>query len=139
DAMQRLPEKIISDKENRYIKGTLLKISDSDLTQMLRSEKTELQTLKLTFTEGQFRAESGDAELSASIIGYYTVEEDPNRLQFHVERLDYKGFPLDETTNRALEKEYDLSLTPGLVLPMLKAKEVTTENGMLTVKFAIQF
>lgn len=138
-AMQKLPQKIIGDKENRYIKGTSLAISDTDLTEMLRSTNPELATLTLTFKDGRFTAKNTDPKLNASIVGYYTVEENPNRLQFHVEQLDYNGFPLDETTNRALERDYDLSFTPGLVLPMLHAKEVSTRDGLLTVIFGLKF
>lgn len=138
-AMQQLPGKIIGDKENRYIKGTSLAISDADLTAMLRSANPELEKLTLTFKDGRFTARNTDRDLDASIVGYYTVEENPNRLQFHVEKLDYNGFPLDETTNRSLERDYDLSFTPGLVLPMLHAKEVSTQDGLLTVIFTIKF
>ncbi|WP_058301853.1 hypothetical protein [Gorillibacterium timonense] len=139
EAMQKLPEKIISDKEKHYIKGTSLDISDADLTRMLHEEKAELGNLVLTFADGQFQAESQEGELKAIITGHYTVEEDPNRLQFHVDKLEYNGFLLDETTNRSLEKTYDLSFSPGLVLPMLYAKEVKTDNGLLSIRFQIKF
>jgi len=139
DAMQKLPEKIIGSKEKRYIKGTVLEISDADLTAMLRAEKSELTHLALIFQDGHFEAKSKEGDVEASIVGHYTVEENPNRLQFHVDKLEYNGFQLDETTSRSLEKTYDMSFAPGLVLPMLYAKEVTTDAGVLLIRFQIKF
>lgn len=139
EAMQKLPEKVIGNKEKRYIKGTSLSISDADLTRMLHEEKQELAGLALIFENGHFRAQSKEGDLEASIIGHYTVEEDPNRLQFHVDQLEYNGFLLDETTSRSLEETYDLSFAPGLVLPMLRAKEVKTDEGVLFIRFQIKF
>ncbi|WP_438433391.1 hypothetical protein [Gorillibacterium sp. sgz500922] len=139
EAMQKLPELILNDKEKRYIKGTLLAISDADLTAMLHEEKSDLQNLSLTFRDGHFTASGKEGDLAASIVGHYTVEENPNRLQFHVDRLEYNGFALDETTRRSLEEAYDMSFAPGAILPMLRAKEVSTDGGMLSIRFQIKF
>ena len=139
EAMQKLPELILNDKEKRYIKGTLLAISDADLTAMLHEEKSDLQNLSLTFRDGHFTASGKEGDLAASIVGHYTVEENPNRLQFHVDRLEYNGFALDETTSRSLEEAYDMSFAPGAILPMLRAKEVSTDGGMLSIRFQIKF
>ncbi|MEO3947434.1 hypothetical protein [Gorillibacterium sp. CAU 1737] len=139
EAMQKLPNRIVSDKEKRFIKGTTLSISDQDLTKLLLEEKPDLKDLTLHFMQGMFQAEGEAENLKATITGHYTVEEDPNRLQFHVDKLEFDGFVLDETTRRQLQEKYDLSFMPGLVLPMLHAKEVAIEQGTMTIKFQIKF
>jgi peptidoglycan hydrolase CwlO-like protein len=125
-------------ERDKYIVGTTFQVSDQDLTQFFREHDKLFENLSFQFQNGQYSVVGVDGDIKAAIKGHYTVEENPNRLQFHVDELSYNDNILDETTRRYMEEQFDLSLsvekhTQGL----LQAEEVTTENGLLTLKMKI--
>jgi hypothetical protein len=137
----------LKEERNKYIKGTTFVVSDQDLTQFFRSQNQLFENLTFQFKDGQYSVVGKDGDIQASIKGHYTVEENPNRLQFHVDELGYNDHLkeagsteniLDETTRHYMEDRFDLSLSvvkhsQGL----LQAVEVTTENGLLTLKMRV--
>lgn len=128
----------LKDERDKYISGTTFKVNDQDFTQFFRSQNKLFENLSFEFKDGKYSVIGVDGDIKASIKGHYTVEENPNRLQFHVDELGYNDDILDETTRTNMEQSFDLSLsvekhTQGL----LQAEEVTTENGFLTLKMRI--
>jgi hypothetical protein len=128
----------LKEERDKYINGTTFQVSDQDFTQFFRSQNKLFDNLSFQFKDGKYSVIGKDGDIQASIEGHYTVEENPNRLQFHVDELGYNDNVLDETTRRYMEERFDLSLsvekhTQGL----LQAEEVTTENGLLTLKMRI--
>jgi hypothetical protein len=131
-------EHAINKERDKYIVGTTFQVSDQDLTQFFREHDKLFENLTFQFQNGKYSVVGVDGDIKASIKGHYTVEENPNRLQFHVDELGYNDNVLDETTKRYMEETFDLSLsvenhTQGL----LQAEEITTENGFLTLKMKI--
>jgi hypothetical protein len=128
----------INKERDKYIVGTTFQLSDQDLTQFFREHDKLFENITFQFKDGMYSVVGIDGDIKASIKGNYTVEENPNRLQFHVVELGYNDNILDETTQRYMEQRFDLSLsvenhTQGL----LQAEEVSTENGFLTLKMRI--
>jgi hypothetical protein len=128
----------LKEERDKYINGTTFQVSDQDFTQFFRSQNKLFENLSFQFKDGKYSVVGRDGDIKASIKGHYTVEDNPNRLQFHVDELGYNDDILDETTRRYMEERFDLSLsvvkhTQGL----LEAEEVTTENGHLTLKMRI--
>jgi hypothetical protein len=128
----------LKEERDKYINGTTFQVNDQDFTQFFRSQNKLFENLSFQFKDGKYSVIGKDGDIQASIKGHYTVEENPNRLQFHVDELGYNDNILDETTRHYMEERFDLSLsvvkhTQGL----LQAEEVTTENGLLTLKMRI--
>jgi hypothetical protein len=128
----------LNEERDKYIVGTTFQVNDQDFTQFFRKENKLFENLSFQFRDGMYSVVGVDGDIKASIKGHYTVEENPNRLQFHVDELGYNDNILDETTNRYMEERFNLSIsvdkyTQGL----LQAEEVTTENGFLTLKMRI--
>jgi hypothetical protein len=128
----------LKEDRDKYFKGTTFQVNDQDFTAFFRSQNKLFENLTFEFRDGKYSVVGIDGDIKASIKGHYTVEENPNHLQFHVDELGYNDNILDETTRRYMEEEFDLSLsvenhTQGL----LQAEEVTTENGFLTLKLKI--
>lgn len=128
----------LKEERDKYMNGTTFQVADEDFTQYFRSQDKLFDNLSFQFRDGKYSVFGKDGDLVVSIKGHYTVEEKPNRLQFHVDELGYNDNILDESTRRFMEERFDLSLsvekhTQGLLL----AEEVTTENGLLTLKLRI--
>jgi hypothetical protein len=128
----------LKEERDKYINGTTFQVNDKDFTQFFRSHNKLFENLTFQFQDGKYSVIGIDGDIKASIKGHYMVEENPNRLQFHVDELGYNDNVLDETTRRYMEERFDLSLsvenhTQGL----LQAEEVTTDKGFLTLKMRI--
>ena len=137
-AMKKLPEILTGDSRDKYFKGLTFQISDKDLTGFFHLHNKELANLAFRFENGQFAAYGKEGDISASIVGRYTVEQTPNRLQFHVDKMTYNDNILDDTTNRAMEQQFDLSFSPEKYMPIIEATEVTTNDGLLTIKLRLK-
>ncbi|MNG35560.1 hypothetical protein D3C84_1223280 [compost metagenome] len=82
--------------------------------------------------------EGDNGNIRVKIVGTYTVENEPqNAIRFHVKQLIFNGLALPDTTRADLEREFDLSFYPQLLIKYVKAKSVTLEDGELTVQLAI--
>ncbi|WJH33069.1 hypothetical protein N6H14_23145 [Paenibacillus sp. CC-CFT747] len=133
-----IPELVQGPNAGRYLKGTTFQISDEELNRFFHEKNSRLTGLSFRFDGGKFHVIGKEADVEGTIVGHYTVEQNPNRLQFHVDQLSYNGTELDSTTNRSLETDFDLTFSPEKLSPLLQATEVTTEKGLLTVKLKIK-
>jgi hypothetical protein len=136
-AMQNLPELLGGDNKGKYLNGLTFQISDTDLNAFFRSKNPIFNNMSFRFTDGQFTAEGKENGVAVSIIGRYTVEESPNRLQFHVDRLIFNDFVLPDTTNKDFEKQFDLGFQPQSYVAFLQAKDVSTVDGKLTINLQV--
>ncbi|MDB5052304.1 MAG: hypothetical protein JWM44_354 [Bacilli bacterium] len=138
EAMPQLVELVQGKEQAKYMNGLSFQISDQDLTQFFRSKNPELfNHLEFKFQNGQYSVVGQDGDIKASIKGHYIVEENPNRLQFHVDDLGYNDNALDETTKRYMEERFNLSFSVEDHMPAFQAKEVTTDNGLLIIKLKL--
>jgi hypothetical protein len=141
-AMQGLPELLTGKNADKYIKDINLinrsmafEISDKDLTDFFRSKNALFQNVTFQFDNDIFQAYGKEDQVDVSIKGRYTIEnKDVNKLQFHVDELTYSGFVLPETSNLALEQEFDLGFTPSVYVSGIQVTEVTMKDGLLGLK-----
>lgn len=142
EAMQGLPDLLTGKNADKYItdidlfkKTMAFSISDTDLTGFFRSKNPIFENITFRFEGGSFHAAGKENEIEVSITGHYTVEAEPvNRLMFRVDELTYNGFVLPETSNRALEQEFDLGFTPSKYVKGIEVTEVTMKGGKLGLK-----
>ncbi|MFF2482866.1 coiled-coil domain-containing protein [Paenibacillus sp. NPDC058071] len=139
-AMGALPKWVQDNKEMLEIDGFnyTLHIPEDSLNQFLREQDPRFESFAFVFKDGKVTAQGTRDGMELSISGHYTVEDKPqNGLIFHVDDLRFNGFALPDTTRRDLENRFDLGFYPGLIISFLKAKEVTIEDGELTVLLKI--
>lgn len=142
EAMQGLPELLIGKNADKYIKEINLakrtmtfEISDKDFTDFLRSKNPLFNNVSFRFDQDMMSAVGHEDGVDVSIKGRYTIEnKDVNKLQFHVDELKYSEYLLPETSNRALEEEFDLGFTPSLYVKGITVSEVSMMDGLLTLK-----
>jgi peptidoglycan hydrolase CwlO-like protein len=128
----------LNEERDKYITGTTFQVSDTDISDFFRKHNKLFDNLSFQFRDGKYGVVGKDGDIQASIKGHYTVEENPNRLQFHVDELSYNDNILDETTRRYMEERFDLSLSvESRTQGLMQAAEITTENGLLTLKMRI--
>lgn len=145
EAMQSLPELLTGNSGDKYVKelnlvkrSMLFEISDADLTTFLRSKNPLFENITFKFEKGSFQAFGQEQGTALSITGRYVVDNtDGNKLLFHVDELTYNGFVLPETSNRALEQEFDLGFTPSRFMSGIEATEVTMQDSMLRLGFKL--
>lgn len=145
EAMQSLPELLTGSNADKYIKDMNLakrtmrfEISDEDLTSFFRSKNSLFENLSFRFEDNSFQAFGIENQVEISIKGRYVVENTAgNKLQFYVDQLTYKGFVLPDSSNRALEQEFDLGFQPSRYMNGIEATEVTMEEGLLSLGFKL--
>lgn len=145
ETMQSLPDLIGGRDSSKYIKTMTLQnmvfeIGDADLTDFFRSKNKLFENLTFKFEDGQLIATGREDNMDVSIRGKYTIVNEPkNKLLFSVDQLTFNGYALPETSNRALEQEFDLGFTPELIVKQLEATDVKLENGKLTLTFRMKY
>lgn len=142
EAMQGLPELLTGKNADKYLidinlvkRSMVFQISDKDLTEFFRSRNPLFQNLNFEFINGSFHAFGKEDQTEVSITGRYTVENsDGNKLQFHVDQLTYSGFILPDSSNLALEQEFDLGFSPSRYVKGIEITEASMDNHAMTLK-----
>lgn len=139
-AMQKLPDFV---KENGNLKSNgleyTLTIKDEELNQFLREQDEMFDQFQFVFKDGTIAAVGEREGLRVYVDGTYTIENEPEHaIRFHVERLQFNGLELSESTRKELEKQFDLNFYPQQLVSFIVAKEVKLEQHQLTVKLAVK-
>jgi len=139
NAMPLFVNYALIDHRDKYLQGLTFQVQDEDLSQFFRTVNKDLfDHLTFQFQNNEYTVIGVDGDINASIKGHYTVEENPNRLQFHVDELAYNGNVLDETTDRSMETKFNLSLSvEKYTQGQLQATAVSTNNGMLQIQLKL--
>lgn len=115
-----------------------LRLPDHALNAFLREQNELFDNFAFTFDEGVIRAHGRRDGIEVVIEGRYTIEDEPaHAIRFHTEQLIFNGLALPDTTQRELERKFDLSFYPQLLVPFVRAAEATVDDGMLTVVLKI--
>ncbi len=138
DVVQLLPEWIGSVGSSKAFTGSLLspvfQMTDTELNTFFRSKNPIFSNISFEFADGQLLAQGRDGDHKMSMKGHYTIVNIPtHKLQFQIDELAFNGFVLPETTNRSLEKQFDLGFLPETFGP-LQATEISLEAGKLKMK-----
>lgn len=136
-SMRELPELVASDGDHLTIKGSniLFQISDEQLNAFLRSKDELLSKLLFRFADGYITAEGTDQHIHIAMQGRYVLEDAPeNRIRFRIDALSFNDFDLPESTARALEEQFDLSIYPDKFILKVEATAVRMKNNILQIQ-----
>lgn len=145
ETMQSFPEIVSGPDAGKYIKAMdlqnlVFEISDADLIAFFRSKNKLFENLTFRIADGQFIAAGREEDVDVSIHGSYMIVNEPkNKIVFSVNQLTFNGFVLPETSNRALEQEFDLGFTPALIVQQLEATDIKAQDGKLTLTFKLKY
>lgn len=141
-SMNSLPELLTGPNGQKYLKEAnfakkyaVFEITDTDLIEFFRGKDPLFRNITFEFQDEVFKVAGQDNGTEITINGHFTIENTPvNRLLFHVDQLGYNGFILPDTSNRALEQEFDLGFTPSKLVSGFDITEVTMKGGKLSLK-----
>ncbi|ASA26452.1 hypothetical protein B9T62_23920 [Paenibacillus donghaensis] len=141
-AMNKLPQYLQNKDGVLERKGMTyeLKLKEEDLNEFLKDQNKLFEGFAFEFNEGTITASGTSGQLSLSLTGHYTIQEEPvNGLMFHVDHVVFNGLELPDTTRQTLEDEFDLGFYPGKIISLLRATEVDSKDGVLYVLLSLSF
>lgn len=137
--MKSISELLAGDNRSKYMNGLTFQISDQDLITFFRGKNPLFDNIDFSFQDGAFSASGSEEDVEVTIKGRYIIEhQEVSLLRFQVDELTFNGFVLPESTNRSLEEEFPLGFSPESIISFVQASEVSTEDGMLTIKLKLK-
>ncbi|MEC0265647.1 hypothetical protein [Paenibacillus anseongense] len=141
-AFRELPQYVT--KENKFmdlssIKNPVITISDTDFNAYLHGKNESLQNLNFQFTDGSIIAKGQKDQIQMTIEGRFLLKENPdmNEVRFAVDKLEFNGFQLPDTTIEDFSKEFQLGFIPKKIVSYLDVVSVETKNGTAVVKLKL--
>ncbi|SDM89866.1 hypothetical protein SAMN04487897_101416 [Paenibacillus sp. yr247] len=141
-AFRELPQYVT--KENKFmdlssIKNPVITISDKDFNTYLHSKNELLQNLNFEFADGYIVAKGKKDNVQIAIEGKFLLKENPdmNEVRFAVDKLEFNGFQLPDTTIEDFTKEFQLGFVPKKIVNYLDVVSVETKNGTAVVKLKL--
>ncbi|MGO4272014.1 coiled-coil domain-containing protein [Paenibacillus sp. TAF58] len=141
-AFRELPQYVT--KESKFmdlssIKNPVITISDKDFNTYLHSKNELLQNLNFEFTDGSIIAKGNKDHVQIRLQGMFILKElpDMNEVRFIVDKLEFNGFQLPDTTIEDFMKEFQLGFTPKKIVNYLDVVSVETKNGIAVVKLKL--
>ncbi|WP_246188064.1 coiled-coil domain-containing protein [Paenibacillus tengchongensis] len=141
-AMNKLPQFVESQKGILKRKGMTyqLTLGEEELNRFLVSQNPLFTDFGFQFRDGKVTASGMSGGLTLTLTGRYAIQEEPeNALMFHVEQVVFNGLQLPESTCRSLEENFDLGFYPRKIVSFLRATEVNSSDGVLSVKLSLSF
>lgn len=137
-AMNQMPEWIQKDKEMLSIDGFnyTITIPETKLNDFLRETNPIFNNFSFVFKQNAVIVSGKDDKMSVELDGHYTLEKN-GAILFHIDALIFNGLALPDTTRQQMEREFDLGFNVSEMVPFLKTKSVSTEDGKLVIKLAI--
>jgi hypothetical protein len=139
-AMTELPAWLSGNKQLLEIDGFnyTLRLPAGELNDFLREQDPLFNDFEFRFEDGFIVAHGKREGVEVDVTGRYTIEDEPKHaIRFHTEVLKFNGLELPDTTRRALEKEFDLSFYPQMLVPFVRATSVKIAEGELIVKLRV--
>jgi len=140
-AMTELPAWLSENKQLLDIDGFnyTLRLPAEELNEFLRGEDPLFRDFEFRFEDGVIAAHGKREGVEVDIVGRYEITDEPKHaIRFHTDILKFNGLELPDTTRRALEKEFDLSFYPQMLVPFVRATSVKTGDGELTVRLRVE-
>lgn len=137
-AMGKIPGWVEKNRDMLAIDGFnyTLTIPDAKLNAFLRDQDPIFNDLAFAFQRDKVILTGKRDDLEVMLTGHYALEK-TGAIVFHVDELVFNGLTLPDTTDRQLERQFDLGFYPSDIVSFLKAKSVATADGNLTIKLAI--
>ncbi|MFD2612784.1 hypothetical protein [Paenibacillus gansuensis] len=136
-AMKDFPELLQDSSQELSLESMNYKVivKDEELNKFLRRKNDLFQNIDFRFEQGQLIASGSKDGMDVLIAGHYTVLQKPkNVISFHIDRLEFNGLELPDTTRSDFENKFDLGFYPQKIMSVFKAKNVRIEPGVLTVQ-----
>lgn len=141
-AFRDLPQYVT--KENKFmdlssIKNPVITISDTDFNAYLHGKNELLQNLNFQFADDSIIAKGQKDQVQITITGKFLLKENPdmNEVRFVVDKLEFNGFQLPDTTIEDFTKEFQLGFVPKKIVSYLDVVSVETKNGTAVVKLKL--
>ncbi|MBP1961414.1 hypothetical protein [Paenibacillus aceris] len=141
-AFRDLPQYVT--KESKFmdlssIKNPVITISDTDFNAYLHGKNELLQNLNFQFADDSIIAKGQKDQVQISITGKFLLKENPdmNEVRFVVDKLEFNGFQLPDTTIEDFSKEFQLGFVPKKIVSYLDVVSVETKNGTAVVKLKL--
>ncbi|MGG6309907.1 coiled-coil domain-containing protein [Paenibacillus macerans] len=138
-AMSEFPDFLTDHKDSLVTEkgGYRLVVREADLNDFLHGKDELLQDMSFRFEEEKIVVHGKREGLELEVEGHYTVEQEPNSITFHVDRLLFNGLALPDTTRAELEQDFDLGFYPKKIVPFVEATEAVISEGTLSVKLKL--
>ncbi|MEF2964691.1 hypothetical protein V3851_02525 [Paenibacillus sp. M1] len=133
DFLEEHQDSLATDKN-----GYTLTVKQEDLNNFLHSRSDLLKNMSFLFEDGRIVVQGRREDLELKVEGHYTVDNEPeNSITFHVDRLQFNGLDLPDTTLAELENDFDLGFYPKKIVPFVEATEADIEKGKLIVRLKL--
>ncbi|MDR6880141.1 hypothetical protein [Bacillus sp. 3255] len=141
-AFRELPQYVTQDKkfmDLSSIQNPVITISDTDFNTYLHAQNEQLKNLNFQFADGAILAKGQKDSVQVAIEGRFLLKENPqmNEVRFSVDKLEFNGFELPDTTIEDFAKEFQLGFIPKKIVSYLDVISVETKNGSAVVKLKI--
>jgi peptidoglycan hydrolase CwlO-like protein len=140
-AFMALPELVLKNNGNN-IKADGFTMTDQDLNDFLISKNELFHTLAFSFTKNNVTAKGNKDGQAMNIEGNFIVIEgkEMNEVRYQVNKLDFNGYQLPDTTIASLIEEYKLGFFPRAATKgLIEVTGISNEEGKLIIKFKISF
>lgn len=134
-AMGELPAWLNDNKQLLEINGFTytVRLPEAELNRFLREQNELFRNFSFRFEDGGIVVYGRREGMEVVISGHYTLEDDPNAIRFHTDKLLFNGLALPDTTRRALEEQFDLGFYPQMLVPFIRAESVATDGDELVI------
>ncbi|TXK77129.1 hypothetical protein [Paenibacillus sp. N3.4] len=141
-AFRELPQYVT--KENKFIdlsniKNPVITITDADFNTYIHTKNELLQNLNFEFTDKAIIAKGQKGSVNMVIQGRFVLKENPtmNEVRFIVDKLEFNGFQLPNTTIDDFMKEFQLGFVPKKIVNYLDVVSVEMKTGTAVVKLKL--
>ncbi|NEW05250.1 hypothetical protein GK047_04345 [Paenibacillus sp. SYP-B3998] len=142
-AFNELPQ-YVTQSNNKYLdlsnfKNPVITLSDTDFNAYLHNKNELLQNLDFEFADDHIIAKGKQNSIQIAMQGKFLLVEksDMNEVRFLVDRLDFNGYQLPDTTIDDFMKEFQLGFIPKKLVSYLDVVGVETKNGIAVVKLKL--
>ncbi|MGG1553099.1 murein hydrolase activator EnvC family protein [Paenibacillus ferrarius] len=141
-AFRELPQFLA--KDSKYMdlsnpKNLLIQMGDTDFNNYLYAKSELLKHLSFTFEEGYITAKGKKDDVDIAIEGKFNLFQQPdmNEVRFTVNKLQFNGYQLPDTTIADFSKDFQLGFIPKKFISQLDVTQVEMRKGLIVVKLKL--
>ncbi|UJF35115.1 coiled-coil domain-containing protein [Paenibacillus hexagrammi] len=146
-AFSELPQYIMQNNaDNKYLNlsslnNPLITISDDDFNQYLHQRNEQLKDLTFEFKDDGITASGKTDGMTLQLQGQFAIVQGVgmNEVHFIIDRIDFNGFELPDTTIEDMMKEFKLGFVPKKLVNYLDVVDVETKDKKVIVKLKLSF
>ncbi len=133
-AMTKFNRMIGPDTLTTTSSGTIFHIHESVFNKFIKEESPELRDMRFAFDDDAFRVNGVAQGVPIRFAGNYRITNTPNHgIRFFIERIEYGGVDLPDTTLADLQSRFDLGFYPASIGWNITITSVGQKNRELVV------